>query len=130
MTGSEGCQRWKPHPYPEPLSSAGEMFNSSLSFQTWSLPCSGRKGGKQSRAWQERFRIGSSTLLPPGADPQRRPRSEPQDAQASLKPRAGGAASAGFQVSLTCLLCAPTPYVPWLCAVYVDSSCLGLCCLS
>lgn len=43
------------------------------------------------------------------ADRHQRPRRDPPGMEASLQLWAGGATSAGFQVSLTCLLCAPRP---------------------
>ena len=42
---------------------------------------------------------------------------EPPGAEVSRKLQAGGVASTGLQVSLTCLLCAPHPTCRGLCSV-------------
>lgn len=69
MMGSEGCQRQQPHPHPEPFSSAGEMVNSSLPFQTWGLPCSRKKGSRWHGAWRDWILVSSRRLKGSGADP-------------------------------------------------------------
>lgn len=118
MNGSEDPWMLQAHSHPEPLSSAGEVHDSSLPSQPGVHPSTGGRRSGQSRAWREWVTVRSSRLLPPGADPSRRPRSEP--------PRCRGLVEAVGRrsrqppthgVSLACLLCAPTPYVPWLCAV-------------